>query len=59
MINKKSKIFVAGHNGMIGSAVVRKLRNLKYKKIYLRNRKQLDLTNQANVYNYLNYTYIL
>ena len=55
MINKNSRIFVAGHNGMIGSAVVRKLRNLKYKKIYLRNRKQLDLTNQANVYNYLNY----
>ena len=54
MINKNSRIFVAGHNGMIGSAVVRKLRHLKYKKIYFKKRKQLDLTNQANVYNYLN-----
>ena len=53
MINKNSKIFVAGHNGMIGSAIVRKLKLLNYKHIILRNKKQLDLTNQSKVYNFL------
>ena len=53
MINKHSKIFVAGHNGMIGSAIVRKLKSLNYKHILVRNKKQLDLTNQSKVYNYL------
>ena len=32
MINKNSKIFVAGHNGLVGSAIVRKLKNKGYKK---------------------------
>ena len=50
MINKNSKIFVAGHNGMIGSAIVRKLKLHNYKHIILRNKKQLDLTNQSKVY---------
>ena len=54
MINKNSKIFIAGHNGMIGSAVIRKLKELKYKKIYFQNKKQLDLRNQNKVYNYIN-----
>jgi len=53
MINKNSKIFVAGHRGMIGSAVLRKLRSLNYKNIYFKKRSQLDLTNQDKVYNYL------
>jgi len=53
MINKKSKIFVAGHNGMIGSAIIRKLKELKYKKIYFQNKKKLDLRNQNKVYNYI------
>ena len=35
MINKNSKIFVAGHNGMIGSSIVRKLKQLKYKYIFV------------------------
>ena len=54
MINKNSKIFIAGHNGMVGSAVVRKLKELKYKKIYFQNKKQLDLRNQNKVYKYIN-----
>ncbi len=53
MINKNSKIFVAGHNGMIGSAILRKLKNLKYKNLYFQSRKQLDLINQNKVYNYI------
>ncbi len=54
MINKNSKIFIAGHNGMIGSAVIRKLKELKYKKIYFQNKQQLDLRNQNKVYKYIN-----
>ena len=33
MINKKSKIFVAGHKGMVGSAIIRKLKKKGYKKV--------------------------
>ncbi len=53
MINKNSKIFVAGHNGMVGSAVMRKLKSSKYHNIYVQNRNQLDLSNQNMVYKYL------
>jgi len=53
MINKNSKIFVAGHNGMVDSAIIRKLKYLKYKKIYFQNRKQLELRNQNKVYKYI------
>ena len=49
MISKNSKIFVAGHNGLVGSAIVRKLKNEGYKKIITANRKKLDLTNQSQV----------
>ena len=53
MINKNSKIFLAGHKGMIGSAILRKLKSDKYNKIYYRNKNQLNLLNQEKVYNYL------
>tara|TARA_B100000029_G_scaffold514407_1_gene617092 strand:- start:1172 stop:2128 length:957 start_codon:yes stop_codon:yes gene_type:complete len=53
MITKKSKIFVAGHNGMVGSAILRKLKEKKYSKVYYINRKKLDLRNQSKVYKYL------
>jgi len=53
MLNKKSKIFIAGHNGMIGSAILRRLKNLKFEKVFFQSRKQLDLINQKKVYNYL------
>ena len=53
MITKKSRIFLAGHNGMVGSEVLRKLKDLKYKNIFLQTRKQLDLRNQSKVYKYL------
>ena len=33
MINKKSKIFLAGHNGMVGSAILDLLKRRKYKNI--------------------------
>ena len=53
MINKNSKIFVAGHNGLVGSAIVRKLKLKGYKKYYYINRSRLDLTNQNKVYKFL------
>ena len=53
MINKKSKIFLAGHKGMIGSAILRKLKNLKYKNIYIKTKETLDLRDQSKVYKYI------
>ena len=53
MLNRNSKIFVAGHNGMIGSSIVRKLKLFKYKHIYTIDRKQLELTNQLKVFNFI------
>ena len=53
MISKKSKIFVAGHNGLVGSAIVRRLKDQGYKNIILRNKSSLDLTNQLKVNKFL------
>src|SRR5271165_6308587 len=44
-----SKIFVAGHRGMVGAAIVRKLQNEGYKNILTRTSKELDLRNQQAV----------
>ena len=46
------KIFVAGHKGMVGSAIVRKLQSEGYKNILTRTSKELDLRNQAAVNNF-------
>ena len=53
MIKKKDKIFVAGHNGLVGSAVLRKLKQKKYKNIYTVEKNKIDLLNQKDVFNYL------
>lgn len=49
---KNSKIFVAGHRGLVGSAIVRALREKKYTNLILKTRTELDLTNQAAVNNF-------
>ena len=49
MINSNSKIYVAGHRGLVGSAIVKKLIQKKYKNILVVDRKNLDLTNQSKV----------
>ena len=49
MIQKNSAIFVTGHNGLVGSSVVRRLKISGFKKIITRTRKQLDLRNQKKV----------
>ncbi len=46
---KETKLYVAGHRGMVGSAIVRNLKSKGYKNIITRTRSELDLTNQAAV----------
>ena len=53
MIKLKSKIFVAGHKGLVGSAIVRKLKEKGYKNILTSSKAKLDLTNQSKVLQYL------
>lgn len=48
-MKKDAKIYVAGHNGMVGSAIVRKLTAEGYHHIITRNSKELDLRQQAAV----------
>jgi GDP-L-fucose synthase len=48
-MNKNAKIYVAGHNGMVGSAIVRKLQTEGYDNIITRSSKQLDLRDQRAV----------
>lgn len=49
MKNKHSKIYVAGHRGMVGSAIVRRLKELGYTNLVYRTSKELDLRRQADV----------
>ena len=53
MINFQSKIYVAGHKGLVGSAIVRQLKKEGYKKIIFADRSKLDLTNQLKVLKFL------
>ncbi|MBN1758324.1 MAG: GDP-L-fucose synthase [Chitinispirillaceae bacterium] len=48
-MKNSSKIFIAGHNGLVGSALVRKLREQSFTNLVLRSRKEMDLTNQQAV----------
>ncbi len=48
-IGKQSKIYVAGHRGMVGSAIIRQLESRGYSNIITRTHLELDLTNQAAV----------
>lgn len=53
MITKNSKIFLAGHNGLVGSAILRRLNISGYKNILTVDKKKLDLTNQKKVFLFL------
>lgn len=48
-MNPNSKIYVAGHRGMVGSAIVRKLESAGFTNLVLRTSKELDLRNQQAV----------
>ncbi len=50
---QNSKIFVAGHRGMVGSALVRRLRGCGHTNLLLRSRAELNLCNQAAVHEFL------
>ena len=49
MTNFNQKIYIAGHQGMVGSAIMQNLKNKGFKNIINRSHKELDLTNQADV----------
>ena len=53
MIDIYSKIYIAGHNGLVGSAILRKLKKKGYRNIVYRTKKQLDLKDQKKVFNFL------
>ncbi len=48
-MEKEAKIYVAGHRGMVGSAIVRELNRQGYNNIIVRTHKELDLTRQTAV----------
>ena len=52
MLNKKSKIYLAGHRGLVGSAILQKLKNSGYKNITTKTSQQLDLRDQKKVMNF-------
>src|SRR6185312_10161007 len=49
IMQKNSKIYVAGHRGLVGSAIVRKLQNEGYENLLLRTSSEVDLRNQQAV----------
>jgi GDP-L-fucose synthase len=51
-MHEESRIFVAGHRGLAGSALVRALQRLGYRNLLLRNREQLDLMDQRAVHRF-------
>ena len=51
-MNKHSKIYVAGHNGMVGSAIVRKLRQEGYDNLFLLSHDELDLLDQKATFSF-------
>ena len=53
MVKKTDKIFVAGHKGLIGSAILRKLKSYGYKRIITIDKKKLNLLDQKKVYKFL------
>jgi len=53
MINKKDKIFLTGHKGLVGSTILRLLKKKGYKNIILVNKKNLNLLDQNKVFKFL------
>ena len=53
VINKNSKIFIAGHKGMVGSAILRHFKKKNYKDLITADKKTLNLIDQNKTYNYL------
>ena len=56
-MHKSSRIFVAGHRGLVGSAVVRILNHEGFRHLILRDRNQLDLCDRSAVKNFFSETF--
>ena len=52
-MDKNAKIFVAGHRGMVGSALVRRLQAAGYTNVITRSRQELDLLSQQAVHDFM------
>jgi len=52
MISFESKIYIAGHNGMVGSSCLRLFRSRGFKNLIIKSRNELDLKNQSDVYSF-------
>ena len=57
-MSKKDKIFLAGHNGLVGSAVLKKLKQFNYSNIIVASKKELNLLDQSKVFRFLQKTKI-
>ncbi len=51
-MNKKDKIYIAGHTGMVGSAILRRMRDQGYTNLLLRTQEELDLLDQTAVFEF-------
>ena len=49
ILNKDTKIYIAGHRGLVGSAIWNNLKEKGYNNLIVRNHSELDLTNQLQV----------
>ena len=54
-MNKNSKIYIAGHRGMVGSAIVRLLESREFENLITRTSRELDLRNQHAVHDFFGY----
>lgn len=54
-MNKNSKIYIAGHNGMVGNSILNQLKLEGYNNLVFKSSKELDLTNQISVNNFFEY----
>ena len=54
-MNLKDKIYVSGHTGLVGSAIVRQLKSRGFNNLLMRSHDELDLTNQAKVSDFFNH----
>ena len=55
MLKKHTKIFLAGHRGLLGSSLLRMFNKYNYKNIITADKKKLDLRNQSKVFNFLKF----
>ena len=52
-LNKNSKIFIAGHNGMVGSSIYNHFKKENFKNIFVQGKKKLDLIDQQKTVSYI------